>query len=445
MPDWFRSVSQHRTESVSTRSCSSSTTRTVAATIVLGLAFLMAACGGERLPGASAAELQTKTVQQEPANAADTRAQDTTGDGPANATDSPVADKDPRPFQDLAAADILNLNQRWTGDYDELAERRFLRVLVPYSRTLYYLDGPEQKGIAYESLRELESQLPLIGGSKVRPKIVIIPTTRDRLLAALAEGYGDVAIGAFTVTDLRRETVEFSAPTMSGIENVVVTGKDAPAVLSESDLAGREIHVQRASSYYEDLVALNERLTNAGAHPVSIMEVDARLEDEDVLQMVDAGIIPATVSKRPVAEFWAQLYDRLVVHSQVALRSNGQIAWALRKDTPQVKKIIDDFVVKHRAGTLFGNILLRRYLGGVRRLKNPTTAAETREISRNGTVFPQLRRPVRFRLDPCGCAGLPGIAARPFEAQPGRRGGCNADQAHYRSGSQRRHRQRGRP
>ena len=141
--------------------------------------------------------------------------------------------EDPVPFQDLAAAEMLNLNQRWTGDYDELAERRFLRVLVPFSRTLYYLDGPEQKGIAYETLRELESQLPRIGESKVRPKIVIIPTTRDRLLPALAEGYGDVAIGAFTVTDLRRETVEFSAPTIAGIEDVVVTGKDAAAIVTE--------------------------------------------------------------------------------------------------------------------------------------------------------------------------------------------------------------------
>lgn len=297
-------------------------------------------------------------------------------EGPPNAPDSPVADTDPRPFQDLAAADILKMNERWTGDYEELAERRFLRVLVPYSRTLYYLDGPEQKGIAYESLRELESQLPIIGESKVRPKLVIIPTTRDRLLPALAEGYGDVAIGAFTVTDQRRENVEFSSPTMSGIETVVVTGKDAPAILSETDLAGREIHVRRASSYYEDLVALNERLTNAGVRPVSIVEVDARLEDEDVLQMVDAGIIPATVSMRPVAEFWVQLYDQIVVHSQVALRSDGQIAWALRKDTPQIKKVVDDFVIKHRAGTLFGNVLLNRYLGSAKRLENPTTSAE---------------------------------------------------------------------
>ena len=225
----------------------------------------------------------------------------------------------------------------------------------------------------------------------MRPKIVIIPTTRDRLLPALAEGYGDVAIGAFTVTDLRREIVEFSAPTMRGIENVVVTGKNAPAVLTEADLAGSEIHVQRASSYYEDLVALNERLSNAGLRPVSIQEVDARLEEEDVLQMVDAGIIPATVSKRPIAEFWAQLYDQLVVHSQVALRSDGQIAWALRKDAPQIKKIIDGFVVKHRAGTLFGNVLLQRYLGTVRRLKNPTSAARPREVSIHGAALPRLR------------------------------------------------------
>ncbi len=195
----------------------------------------------------------------------------------------------------------------------------------------------------------------------------------------MAEGYGDVAIGAFTVTDLRRETVEFSAPTMAGIEDVVVTRKDAAAIVTEVDLSGREIHVRRDSGYYDDLVALNARLESGGAAPVSIQEVDVHLEDEDVLQMVDAGLIPATVGNRPIAEFWAQLYDQLAVHSQVPLRSDGQIAWALRKDAPQIKKVIDDFVVKHRAGTLFGNVLLERYLGSVERLENPTSAREVKK------------------------------------------------------------------
>ena len=247
---------------------------------------------------------------------------------------------------------------------------------MPFSRTLYYLDGPEQKGIAYEALLKLESQLPRIGKSKVRPKIVIIPTTRDRLLPALAEGYGDVAIGAFTVADLHLETVEFSAPTMSGIEEVVVTSKDAPAVMTEADLAGREIHVRRASSYYEDLVALNERLTKAGQRPVSIKEVDSRLEDEDVLQMVDAGIIPATVSKLPVAGVLGAAIRRRrrAVSRGAAFRCRDRLGAA--KETPQIKKIIDKFVAEHRAGTLFGNVLLQRYLGSAKRLTNPRSAAK---------------------------------------------------------------------
>jgi len=256
--------------------------------------FLTACGGGEPDPVAEAVQPQPAAEAAPPQEAL-----------PEQVAATPA--EDPVPFQDLAAAEMLNLNQRWTGDYEELAERRFLRVLVPFSRTLYYLDGPEQKGIAYETLRELEGQLPRIGESKVRPKIVIIPTTRDRLLPALAEGYGDVAIGAFTVTDLRRETVEFSAPTMAGIEDVVITRKDAAAIVSEVDLSGREIHVRRDSGYYDDLVALNARLESGGATPVSIQEVDAHLEDEDVLQMVDAGLIPATVGKRPIADFWAQL------------------------------------------------------------------------------------------------------------------------------------------
>jgi membrane-bound lytic murein transglycosylase MltF len=323
----------------------------------------LAACGDD--------SSDTKTAS-EPATSQSTAA-------PAEVEESVAEPVDPQPFQDLEAAEILKLNQRWEGDYDGLAERRFLRVLVPYSRTLYYIDGPVQKGVAFESLRELEKTLPGIGKSKVRPKIVIIPTTRDRLLAALAEGYGDIAVGAFTITDLRRETVDFSEPTVDGIKDVVVTAQDAPALSREEDLAGREIHVRRDSSYYEDLVALNKRLEAAGLRPVIIRDADARLEDEDILQMVDAGILPATVAKQPIAEFWAQLYDQLRVHPNVVLRSDGQIAWALRKNAPQLKEVVNKFVVKHRAGTLFGNVLLERYLGSAERLKNPASEAELKK------------------------------------------------------------------
>jgi len=284
----------------------------------------------------------------------------------------------PLPMLDLDAADVLQLNEPWTGDFDAASDRRFIRALVPFSRTFYYLDRGVQKGLAFEFLREFEQQLPA-GPNGVRRKIVIIPTRRDRLLTALAAGYGDLAIGGFTITNAGTQVVDASTPTMTGVKDVVVTRPGSPVVTSEDDLAGREIHVRQPSAYHDDLVALNTRLAGRGKPPVVIRELDGALEDEDILQMVDAGIVPATVTKLPVALFWHQLYDSLVVNDAVPLRSDGRLAWAVRKGMPSLMREVNRFIAGHGVGTMFGNMMLKRYLGSVERLKNPAaTAARAR-------------------------------------------------------------------
>jgi membrane-bound lytic murein transglycosylase MltF len=294
---------------------------------------------------------------------------------------------EPVPLQDLEAAEILRLNEARTGDYPALAETRFIRAVVPYSRTLYYIDGIEQKGIAFESLRELEKSLPPVGPQKLRPKIVIIPTRRDRLFDALETGHADIAIGAFTMTEARRKSVDFSAPTVSDISDVLVTAADVEAPANLDSLGGREVHVRRSSSYHESLASLNQRLKREGKPLVKIVPVDEKLEDEDILQMVDAGILPATVCKLQIAQFWAKLYDRVRVHDNLVLRTGGQIAWALRKNTPELKKVVDAFVLKHKRGTMFGNVLLQRYLGDVDRLKTINSEAELRKFRELGALF----------------------------------------------------------
>ena len=176
--------------------------------------------------------------------------------------------------------------------------------------------------------------------------------------------------------------------------------------------------MRRASSYYEDLVALERTLEKAGQRPVSIKEVDARLEDEDMLQMVDAGIIPATVSKLPVAEFWAQLYDGWSCSLDVPLRSDGEIAWALRKDTPQIKKVIDEFRREAPRRHALWQRLAQRYLGSVKRLTNPMSA---RPSSRSIAPW---RSTFRTYSDQYGSDWVLAVAqgyqesrARPIEAQ----------------------------
>jgi len=286
----------------------------------------------------------------------------------------------PVPLLDLKASEILQLGETWSGDFDPRTDRRFIRVLVPFSRTMYYLDRAVQRGVAFEALREFEAGLPP-GPNGVKRKVVIIPTRRDRLFSALEAGLGDIAIGGITVTGARSKRVDFSAPTMDKVRNVVVSGRALTPVASEDGLAGFEIHVRKGSVYQDDLAALNKRLTGRGKSPVIVRELDSALEDEDVLQMVDAGIIPATVTNQPFASFWSQLYDSLTVHDAAPLRTDGELAWALRKNSPTLMTLVNDFIGKHRVGTTFGNMMLKRYLGSAERLKNPAAVADRERLA----------------------------------------------------------------
>jgi len=55
-----------------------------------------------------------------------------------------------------AVESFLKLNEKWTGDFDGMVERHVIRALIPYSKTFYFLDGAEQRGLTFEKLREFE-------------------------------------------------------------------------------------------------------------------------------------------------------------------------------------------------------------------------------------------------------------------------------------------------
>jgi hypothetical protein len=47
-------------------------------------------------------------------------------------------------------------NEPWTGDFDKMTEKRQIRVLVTYSKTFYFLDRGQQRGLTYDLLEEFE-------------------------------------------------------------------------------------------------------------------------------------------------------------------------------------------------------------------------------------------------------------------------------------------------
>jgi ABC-type amino acid transport substrate-binding protein len=136
--------------------------------------------------------------------------------------------------------------------------------------------------------------------------MVFIPVQRDQLLPWLAAGKGDIAAASLTITPERRKLVDFTAAGMKNVSEVVVSGPASPKVASLDDLSGKEIFVRKSSSYYESLVALNQKFAAEKNHPVALKEAPESMEDEDLLEMLNAGLIPLIIVNKHQADFWKQ-------------------------------------------------------------------------------------------------------------------------------------------
>jgi len=151
--------------------------------------------------------------------------------------------------------------------------------------------------------------------------VYVAAVTRDRLLQDLNEGLIDMAVGNLSVTDERKQLVDFVAPDAKSVNvEILVTGPSAPAVSQVDELSGQTVHVRESSSYHASLQALNQRLEQAGKAPVKLVLVPDALEDEDMLEMVNAGLIGAIVVDDWKAKLWATVLPKLKLHEDVVLR-----------------------------------------------------------------------------------------------------------------------------
>jgi len=259
----------------------------------------------------------------------------------------------------------------WTGGLDGILKRGMLRVAIPYGLMTYFNDGPEQRGLTYDNVMAFEQWAKKkLGKKATNLTLVILPTNRAGLLPMLTEGRADLAAGTITVTEGRRALVDFSAPFNKQVREVLVTGPGAPEIKTSEDMLGSAIYLRPSTSFYEHLTALNAERVAAGKAPFPIVAADENLTDDDLIEMVGTGIIPATIADEPVAEVFAQVFDKVRVHKDLVLASDQHIAWAMRKGSPKLKALVDGYVAEARKGTLLGNMLLTKYLKSADWAKN---------------------------------------------------------------------------
>lgn len=297
----------------------------------------------------------------------------------------------------------LNVESKpWTGDFDGMLQRRVIRVAVPYSRTLYFNDKGRERGVAADHVRDFERYLNAKYAKQLgkRPlTIYIVPTTRDELLSDVSGGLADIAAGNLTVTPEREKIVDFFAPAdQKPMSEVVVTSAKAPPLTQAEDLSGRTVHVRKTSSYYASLLALNERLKAAGKPPAQLVIVPDALEDEDLMEMVNAGVIGAIVVDDWKALAWAAVLPNLRVNEGVVLRSGGRVGWAMRKGSPKLQAELEEYYTKHVKKNNLVAARQKQYASRIKQMKDPTKTADWQRFEQTLELFKKYG--ARYGFDP---------------------------------------------
>jgi membrane-bound lytic murein transglycosylase MltF len=133
----------------------------------------------------------------------------------------------------------------------------------------------------------------------------------------------------------------------------------------------------------------NAKLQERGMPPINLVLVSEYLEDEDLLEMVNAQLMPAIVVDSHKIHFWEQIFDNIQVHEELALRNGGNIAWAFRKNSPEFAQVVNNFVKENRKGSLMGNILFKRYLQNTQHVRNALDPGEMGRFNETAALFQQ--------------------------------------------------------
>ncbi|WP_457674658.1 transglycosylase SLT domain-containing protein [Thiolapillus sp.] len=264
------------------------------------------------------------------------------------------------------------LEARSTDDLPTMKKRRVIRALVVFGPTDFFFIKGKPSGLQADLLREYEKFINKgIKRETEKIHLVFVPVPFSKLIPWLQEGRGDIAAHFLTETPERQKSLLFASGRRMKVSELVVANRNIALPDRIEGLAGKTIQVLPGSSYLEHLQALNRQFREKGLPPMDIQPVDPNLNSEDILEMVNAGVIGMTVIDDYKAKLWAQALPNIQVNEQLAIHRDGYVGWAVRRNNPELAKSLQDFSKKVRKGTLLGNMFMKRYYKSTRWIKNP--------------------------------------------------------------------------
>lgn len=220
-------------------------------------------------------------------------------------------------------------------DFDAIREAGVLRMITRYSSNTYFLHQGIERGFEYELVKRFADDHDLT------LEVVIIGIDENPY-DLLNSGKGDLIAGNYTKTSERKKYVDFTRP-YNLVNQVLVysAGIDnPPQSVEELALSGIPVTIRSNSSYYHHIQDLQ-----GDGIDVSVNLVPNEFDTESLLFDVSQNTYQATIADDNIFQASAKYMDGLVQGPTVA--EHDTIAWAIRKNAPQLKEELNGFLYDH--------------------------------------------------------------------------------------------------
>lgn len=257
----------------------------------------------------------------------------------------------------FAAKDLKgHLGDKEYNDLDDIVNARYFRVLTTRSSFDYYIYQGKHHGYQYELMKEFTKGLnkKFVKKGELHIQFELIPVDYDQLIPMLLAGKGDVIAANLTIKPSREERVAFSRP-LREVRELLVTRKE----LKNKNPYQKKIAVRKSSSYYQSIRNWNIK------HKEKFFLLDDVNEDlapEDILDLLSKKKFDYTVVDSNIYEVASKVYPNLVLSETQPFKAKKEhIALAVRKDSKELLKALNEFVPRVKKGSFLGNVINQKY------------------------------------------------------------------------------------
>jgi membrane-bound lytic murein transglycosylase F len=282
-------------------------------------------------------------------------------------------------------------------DLAQIKERGKIKAITTYSSTSYFIYKGRPMGFEYELLVDLAKHLDL-------DLEIVLAEDLDDLTGMLNSGEGDLIAFGLTITQPRKEQVDFTKHYTTTrqvlVQRMPVNWHrlkyhhiESMLIRNQIELIGKPVYVRKNTSYYERLI----NLSNEIGGDIDIIPVPGNTETEELIRKVSDGEIDYTIADQHIAQINQTYYRNLDVKTPVSFPQ--RIAWAVRKNSPELLEAVNEWIVKIKRKPYY-NIVFNKYFKNrsaySKRVKSPFYSKNGGNISQYDDLIKTYARELNW-------------------------------------------------